>query len=116
MAARAVPIDPIRRDQDVASATTRAAGGPVFVPELAQRLGYSPDYFRRHIDRLIIEHRMPTPLPALGWKRWDRARIEAWLAGRPVPQAANDIAPSAPAEDDIAAQRALLHQAYGRAG
>lgn len=115
MAARAVPIGQISIDHRIAGATVRAAiSAPMFVPELAGRLGYDPGYFRRHIDRFIVEHRMPTPLPALGWKRWDRQKIEAWLQGRGVPQAANDIAPSAPAEDDIAAQRALLHEAYGR--
>lgn len=85
----------------------------IFSGEIADRLGYSADYFRRHIDRLIIEKCMPTPLPALGRKRWDRARIEAWLAGQRVPQPANDAAPLAPNDDDW---RAALNNEYGRAG
>lgn len=94
-----------------------AAGTPVFAPELAARLGYSPDYFRRHLDRFVIEQRMPTPLPALGWKRWDRQKIEAWLEGRSAPRAANDAAPLAPiADDDIEGQRAAFHREYGRVG
>jgi hypothetical protein len=73
-------------------------------------------YFRRHqvIARLIADKGMPSPLPVPGWLRWDRPRFYAWLAGRAVPLAANDIAPALPAEDDIAAQRALLHEAYSR--
>lgn len=84
----------------------------IFSGEIAERLGYSADYFRRHIDRLIIEKCMPTPLPSLGRKRWDRARIEAWLKGQSVPQAANDAAPIAPSDDDW---QAALAAEYGRA-
>jgi hypothetical protein len=119
MAARAVPMDPIRRDREIAGATARAAGAPdapVFVAEAAARLGYRAHYFRRHqvIARLIADKGMPSPLPVPGWLRWDRPRFYAWLAGRAVPLAANDIAPALPAEDDIDAQRALLHEAYSR--
>lgn len=85
----------------------------MFAPELAARLGYSTDYFRRHTNRLIIEKRMPTPLPALGWKRWDREKAEAWLAGMTPPAAANDAGMHG---DDVAGQRAMLAQVYGRTG
>lgn len=83
----------------------------MFVAELAQRLGYTPDTLRRHIDRLIVEARMPSPMLCIGWKRWDRQAIEAWLKGYRQPHAANDAAPLE--ADDIDAQRDMLRRAYG---
>lgn len=82
----------------------------MFAPEIADRLGYSADYFNRHIDRFVVELRMPTWQPSLGRRRWDRALMEAWLNGRVLPAAANDTAPLAP---DAAAWRDALAHEYG---
>lgn len=111
MAARGVPeiLTPSLPHCGREKATPRAAGpaGPMFVPELAQRLGYTPDHLRRHIDRLVIEARMPCPMLCIGWKRWDRPAIEAWLKGY---VAANDVRPAHVA--DVEAEREMLRQAY----
>lgn len=70
--------------------------------ELSQRLGRAPDWFYKNKERLYA-HGMPRPLPMPGHPRWNRARVEAWLAGwlGESPTAANDPAPAAvPADED----------------
>lgn len=47
--------------------------------QVAEWLGHSLDWFRRHRARLTAEQGFPAPVPGLG-RRWDPAAITAWLA------------------------------------
>lgn len=78
--------------------------------EVADMIGRSVDRLLRTHAALHRLHGMPAPLAGAPY-RWDRATFDLWRAGRLPRAAANDVAPAA---HDDEAQRAALHQAYGR--
>lgn len=83
---------------------------PVTVAELAARLGLTPQRLRDTCDQRVAAG-MPAPISPVGHRRWERRRIEAWLAGQVVAMPANDAVPLAPGSDDEWRQR--LAAAYG---
>jgi len=85
---------------------------PVTVAELAARLGITPAHLCRTCAERVAAG-MPSPVSTVGHRRWDRRRIDAWLAGNGAPTAANDAAPLIPSTDDDWRQR--LAAAYGAA-
>lgn len=83
---------------------------PYRLGEIANKLGKSSDWLREHRAKLQADFKMPAPLPVPGHPRWDRARIDAWLAGWQQPVPANDAAPL-----DMTDWRTRLRSHYRRA-
>lgn len=72
---------------------------PMTVAELAERLGITPGTLRDTCDRRVAAG-MPAPISPFGHRRWERRRIEAWLAGHATVAPANDAVPIAPETED----------------
>lgn len=90
---------------------------PFTLAELAARLGHHPRWLTRDGEKnlqVLLAAGMPPPLSPVGRRRWDRRRIEAWLArDRPVVgRPANDEFETAPAET-VAQERRELQMIYG---
>lgn len=83
---------------------------PMTVAELAERLGITAQRLRDTCDRRVAAG-MPAPISPVGHRRWERKRIEAWLAGQVVALPANDAVPIAPGSDEE--WKARLAAAYG---
>lgn len=91
------------------------------IAEVAEALGVSEAWLRRHHRTLSDERGFPRRLPT-GW-RWPRRLVELWLTtggiGRSPLRPANDDAPADDAEGLAAlvdAQRASLTERYGGRG
>lgn len=65
--------------------------------EVAARLGYGYDWFRKHRAALERDHKFPAMVPGCGF-RWDPRAIDRWLARQDGAEPAAD-----PLTVDIAA-------------
>lgn len=87
---------------------------PVYPAEIARRLGVRTEWVYRNYQTLIDRDGFPRPLLSFGRRKWSRAAVEGWFAGRDrrVPAAIAFAHDEPPEEIDLGAERENLAAAY----